>query len=65
MCCVKVRTTTTKPGMHGTTELVSTSVSSDPSILLNPEEGVCGRPFRTVANRIYGGSKTTIGEFPW
>lgn len=35
------------------------------SFLLKPGESVCGKPFRSLEDRIYGGDETMLGEFPW
>lgn len=65
VCCTKVQTTTRKPNSSRTTKRSFTSVTTDSSILLNPGQSVCGQPFRNIDNRIFGGSQTQIGEFPW
>jgi hypothetical protein len=35
------------------------------SKLLKAGESVCGKPFRSIEDRIYGGDETTLGKFPW
>lgn len=39
--------------------------NSDSSELLKAGESVCGKPFKSLEDRIYGGDETSLGEFPW
>ena len=64
VCCLKVQMTTRRPRTSKTTKRLITS-DSHPSTLFSPGDSLCGQPFRNLDNRIYGGSKTYIGEFPW
>lgn len=66
VCChfPEVQNTTQKPSSTNRINFES-NASSDPKILPTPGEGVCGKPFLNVNNRIYGGMETNLGEFPW
>lgn len=35
------------------------------SFLLTAGESICGKPSRSLEDRIYGGDETALGEFPW
>lgn len=63
VCCPtenRIFVTTRKPRSS-----TSGNALNEGSVLLKAGESVCGKPFRSLEDRIYGGDETTLGEFPW